>query len=382
MPTRNDTRLNILLLMAKLPTADMSPSLFGTTHSRAAAALALINPEHSFLPQDFLALMKFGFVWALLWCARLVYALSSCFRYKPTAFVVGFPKCGTTALMAMMAMQLSGVVTPSWFAIWGKETNRQQTMRWLPYGTFFPLALRAPSSIAVDGSPDVVFIPHLAESFGPDAKFIFCVRDHLSAFHSYVNFVFLQLLKFDRRIKLRGLLDIMQDPALYLPGSNLVEQVRMWKGCFAKSKTVVEATTTMEVEARRLGIIPLYKAMMIGYEKNIARQSFQFFSVSRIVAQLSMGCHITRWAGTVRKDQIIVIENECLQSNPNFVYSHLAAFLGVSHKCKDIKNKTFNPTKVTSGFSLRPEAAASLSEFFYDDKAILERLSTELLWVK
>ncbi|EGB02797.1 hypothetical protein AURANDRAFT_68558 [Aureococcus anophagefferens] len=210
----------------------------------------------------------------------------------------------------MLPRHLDGIVTPNWLAAMSKETNRLQVMPWLPYGTFFPLAFRArPCSVVMDASVDVVFTPHLAASCGPEAKFVICVRDHISAIQSAVNFILFQIARWNHSPSLRRFICSMQDPSIYSHGSGLSDYVDLWKISFTHSVSVIETTLKMEKQAESIGIVPFFRAMRMCPESDAAKKSFLFHIVARLIAQYSMAYHISHFADAVSRDRILVVEN-------------------------------------------------------------------------
>jgi hypothetical protein len=123
-------------------------------------------------------------------------------RRVPDVFILGFPKCGTTAL-AQYLMQhpaISGVDGLPWDAALGKESHffngvlgPRTTHSKMLYRSFFPtmvtrwwreVVLRCGTWKCMDACPLNACLPYVAErikKMNPNAKLIFMVRDPVEA---------------------------------------------------------------------------------------------------------------------------------------------------------------------------------------------------------
>lgn len=138
------------------------------------------------------------------YCAHVTYRLLTLplRPYLPSVYVLGFPKCGTTALAEYLKRHpaVAGVAGLPWHPVLSKESHffngvlgRTHASSPALYRSFFPTLLtgwwrrvgcRAGGFFCLDACPLPACLPFAAARIAaitPGAKLVFCVRDPLEA---------------------------------------------------------------------------------------------------------------------------------------------------------------------------------------------------------
>jgi len=128
-----------------------------------------------------------------LWHLRYVFHfITSPIRRKPSFFIMGFPKCGTTYFADRLALR-QDVASATGLATIGKETlhyRKDQVMHArMPIRGFFPIFSRASQlfDASVSYSYDPGAMAWIRRDY-PGVKIILVVRDQVSAYESMVNY--------------------------------------------------------------------------------------------------------------------------------------------------------------------------------------------------
>jgi hypothetical protein len=127
------------------------------------------------------------------WYLRYAYHfLTAPLRRKPTFFLMGFPKCGTTYFADRLSLH-PDIGTPTTLATIGKETMHyrkdQVAHAFMPLRGFYPIFSSAANHF--DASVSYSYDPGAMtwiKAEHPDSKFILLVRDQVSAFESMMNY--------------------------------------------------------------------------------------------------------------------------------------------------------------------------------------------------
>lgn len=133
------------------------------------------------------------FVRTNLWYLRYaLHFLTSPVRRRPTFFVMGFPKCGTTYFADRLSLH-KDIDTPTTLATIGKETMHyrkdQVTHSAMPLRGFYPIFSRAQHlfDASVSYSYDPGAMTWIKEDY-PQGKVILVVREQVSAYESMMNY--------------------------------------------------------------------------------------------------------------------------------------------------------------------------------------------------
>ena len=151
------------------------------------------------------AALRIGF--EVTYCINVVkrYLTLPLRRYTPSVYILGFPKCGSTTLMAHLLRHpaFTGIVGLPWHPVLNKESHffngvlgRYNASSPAAYRSFFPTVVtrwwrqairRAGAFVCVDACPITGCLPYAAKriaAINPNAKLIFMVRDPVDALFS------------------------------------------------------------------------------------------------------------------------------------------------------------------------------------------------------
>jgi len=284
---------------------------------------------------------------ALLWYLRYAFNLSTVwFRKKPTFFIAGFSRCGTTYLSDLLrSLECIGGPTP--LAGLSKETHKYSSRHpiysLMPIQGFFPLIRASYPDQRFDASVEyahekqtLLRIKHDI----PKAKIVLLVRDQVSRFESHFNYF---------KISMENIppeeIQYLQDPELFrsIQSKQLLDIIsHMRKTKCSRLEAVNHCLPVGTSEIIR----DLYVFLIGGFYHYWVGLALEIFGVSNV----------------------LVLDFKELTQNPKQSVGDVLRFLQLPENLANTISPSTPARKAASSkfFKLNPKAAAALAELFED----------------
>jgi hypothetical protein len=241
-----------------------------------------------------------------LWYLRYVFHfLTFPLRRKPTIFLMGFPKCGTTYFADLLSLH-EDIGSPTGLAPIGKETMHyrkdQIAHALMPIRGFYPIFSRAENlfDASVSYSYDPGAMSWIKRDY-PDGKVILIVRNQVGTFESMMNYYNVRLWR-----KASEDLQIFNDPDAY-------RRVSMKK---------VEQAIEFTRKSQRSSSVTIR-----------SKEIQNLFGEDALIAGRFMHLRYDRWVGLhhdiFAADNVLVHDFADLTQDPNRIMAASMDFLGL-----------------------------------------------------
>jgi hypothetical protein len=241
-----------------------------------------------------------------LWYLRYVFHfLTFPLRRKPTIFLMGFPKCGTTYFADLLSLH-EDIGSPTGLAPIGKETMHyrkdQIAHALMPIRGFYPIFSRAENlfDASVSYSYDPGAMSWIKRDY-PDGKVILIVRNQVGTFESMMNYYNVRLWR-----KASEDLQIFNDPDAY-------RRVSMKK---------VEQAIEFTRKSQRSSSVTIR-----------SKEIQNLFGEDALIAGRFMHLRYDRWVGLHHDifgaDNVLVHDFADLTQDPNRIMAASMDFLGL-----------------------------------------------------
>ena len=278
-------------------------------------------------------------VWYLRYAWQFV---TSPLRAKPTFFLMGFPKCGTTYL-ANRLMARKDVGHPTSLAPLSKETfhyrKDQPIHAFMPIRGYYPMFSREKHRI--DASVSYSLDPGamvLVKKDNPDTKVILSVRDQVTTFVSGINYYNVRLWR-----QTPEELEFFNNPDLY----HKFPMEKVYRAIRHSYENQCSIMKTMQ--SRKI-------LDFLGDDAAVARR------FTPLLYDLWVGFHIEVFG----REKVHVVDFADLVSNPEVVVASVTDFLGMAKLDDEAaqRKRTFDKHTSQKVFTLQPEAKKALSDLF------------------
>jgi len=287
-------------------------------------------------------LAQFGrtHVWYLRYAWQF---LTAPLRPKPTFFLMGFPKCGTTYL-ANRLMARNDVGHPTSLAPLSKETfhyrKDQPIHAFMPIRGFYPLLSKA--THLIDASVSYSLDPGamaLVKKDNPGARVVLAVRDQIGAFVSGINYYNVRLWR-----QTTEELEFFNDPDMYrrFPMEKVYRAIAH---SYDHQCSIMKSMQSPEI------------LKMLGEDAPVGRR------FTPLVYDLWVGFHHEVFG----RENVHVVDFADLVSEPEQVVETVTNFLGMENITDELAEdkREFNKHTSRKVFTMAPEAKTALAELFH-----------------